>query len=168
MIECAKDDHYTYIVMSHLSGGDLFSRVENTTGLDESTGRVHFKSITSTLMMMKQQCGLAHHDLSLDNIMLDTAGAVHLIDLGMSVKMPGEKPNEMVTALTVPHLYGGKSSYMAPELARMRSAVNVYAADVWSLGICIYNLLTAAPPIRATFRLDILYYGVSWLHEVYS
>jgi serine/threonine protein kinase len=156
MIECAKDDHYTYIVMSYLSGGDLFSRVEDTCGLDEDTVRGYFKSIVSTLMMMQQQCGLAHHDISLDNIMLDASGAVHLIDLGMSIKMPGEKPGEMVTALTTPHLYGGKSSYIAPELARMRSVVDVYAADVWSLGVCLYNMLTAAPlyeqPFDSTFR----------------
>ena len=156
MIECAKDDHYTYIVMSHLSGGDLFSRVENTSGLDEATARCYFKQIVTTLMKMQQQCALAHHDISLDNIMLAEDGGVHLIDLGMSIKMPGEKPGEMVTALTVPHLYGGKSSYLAPEIARMRSAVDVYAADVWSLGVCLYNLLTAAPlyeqPFDPTFR----------------
>lgn len=156
MVECAKDDHYTYIVMSYLSGGDLFSLVENTHGLDEATACRYFKSIVTTLKTMKQQCSLAHHDLSLDNIMLDADGAVHLIDLGMSVKMPGEKPWEMATALTVPHLYGGKSSYIAPELARMRSVVDVYAADVWSLGVCLYNLLTAAPlyeqPFDQTFR----------------
>lgn len=151
LIEYTQDDLYTYLVMSYLPGGDLFARVDKTTkGLDEATARIYFQSIVSSLTKMKQ-LGLAHHDISLDNMMLDDDDKVHLIDLGMSIKTE----SDTVTALAVPHLYGGKSSYIAPELAHMKSAVNVFAADVWSLGVCLYNMLTAAPlyerPFDSTF-----------------
>jgi serine/threonine protein kinase len=153
MIECVSDDYYTYIVMKYLSGGDLFSLVENTSGLNEEIVRGYFKSIVTTLKMMQEKCGLAHHDISLDNMMLDSTGAVCLIDLGMSIRIPGNA--KLATSLIVPQLYGGKSSYMAPEIARMKPVVDVYAADVWSLGVCLYNLLTASPlydkPFDATF-----------------
>lgn len=142
IVECMSDEHYTYIVMPYFEGGNLFSLVVDKGGLSEEITCKVFTSVVRTLLALQQQCSLAHHDISLDNMMIDKDGQIHIIDLGLSVKVPG---NCLATVLVVPHLYGGKKSYIAPEIVSMKSVIDVYAADVWSLGICLYNMLTCRP-----------------------
>lgn len=148
LLDCTQNDRYVYIVMPHLTGKDLFNLVEPTSGLPEDDIRRLLRTIVETLSELKETCGIAHHDISLDNMVMDADGALKIIDLGLCVKVPTSNSNDQlegyVSAMSVPHLYAGKPTYIAPELVRMKSPCNVYAADVWSLGICFYNMLTAS------------------------
>jgi serine/threonine protein kinase len=93
-------------------------------------------------------------DLSLENIMFDKAGTVKIIDLGMCVRVPESIHSGPV--LQHPQSRRGKPTYVCPEVAH-EEVFNGYAADVWSLGIIIYMLLTLTPlyhsPEDRAFRM---------------
>lgn len=102
LLDCMQDDHFVYLVLPYLAGGDLYSRVAacSERGLPEEEARSYFRQIAQGLLVMKHS-GLAHRDVSLENIMLShrratddeedqesTATTIRLIDLGMCLRVP--------------------------------------------------------------------------------
>jgi len=82
--------------------------------------------------------------------MIDDDGGACLIDLGLSVHVPPPKGGGgegTVRQRLVPrHCRHGKQSYVSPEMVEEGVvAYDPYAADMWSLGICLYVMLTGCP-----------------------
>ena len=84
--------------------------------------------------------GLVHRDLKPTNIMVDDARRVRLMDFGL-VKLLDEVP------LTQHGRVVGTYRYMAPEQARGEPVDR--RADLYSLGVILFELLTGRPPFQA-------------------
>ncbi len=85
---------------------------------------------------------IIHRDLKPENILIDEAGHVKVADFGLA-GMRGSKRNVELTATAVAM---GTVNYMAPE--QRRDAKNVdHRADIYSLGVMLYELLTGELPI---------------------
>lgn len=134
LLECLQDGHYLYLVMPYMEKGDLFSLVENTE-ISEDQARTYLCQMASTLLRLKQTFGLAHHDVSLENFMINQEGNLLLIDFGICIHEDHKEQD--------PYLYCGKPCYIPPELAYRKKSPDIYASDVWSLGICFYSMLTS-------------------------
>lgn len=151
LLDCLQDDDYVYLVLPYLAGGDLFSRVEATQGkgLPEAEAATYLRQLAEGLLFMKTSCGLAHHDVSLENAMLTEEGGstIQIIDLGMCLRVPqaaSSKKQQHVPTYLTPQRCSGKPAYVAPEVVR-EEAFDPFAADVWSLGVCLYTMLMARP-----------------------
>ena len=48
-----------------------------------------------------------------------------------------------------PHEYAGKPGFVPPEISRMDRYCDPFAADVWSLGVCLYAMLVGFPLYRS-------------------
>jgi serine/threonine protein kinase len=98
--------------------------------------------------------GIIHRDVKPENIMLCSNGQVKVLDFGLAkfTSLPEEDSTQ--TAYTTPGLILGTIAYMSPEQAR---GLEVDArADIWSLGVVLYELLTASKPFTGPTRADTL------------
>ena len=106
--------------------------------------------------------GIVHRDIKPENILLDKKGRVKIADFGLA-KLVGLTPAYLT--LTGAHEVMGTLYYMAPEQTRRSHQVD-HRADIYSLGVVLYEMLTGelpmgrfAPPSRKASvdeRLDAM------------
>jgi serine/threonine protein kinase len=87
--------------------------------------------------------GIVHRDIKPENILLDKRGRVKIADFGLA-KLVGLTPTYLT--LTGAHEVMGTLYYMAPEQTR-RSHLVDHRADVYSLGVVLYEMLTGELPL---------------------
>jgi serine/threonine protein kinase/phage shock protein PspC (stress-responsive transcriptional regulator) len=87
--------------------------------------------------------GVVHRDIKPENILLDRLGRVKIADFGLA-KMLGQSPENFT--LTGTQQVMGTPRYMAPEQIERPSTVD-HRADIYSLGVVFYEMLTGELPI---------------------
>ncbi|MCY1074259.1 trifunctional serine/threonine-protein kinase/ATP-binding protein/sensor histidine kinase [Archangium lansingense] len=108
-------------------------------------------SLASTLAELHRR-GVIHKDIKPSNIILTPSGETYLIDFGIA----SIQSVEHVDALQAT-VIEGTLAYMSPEqTGRMNRTVD-YRADLYSLGITLYELLTGSRPFHGRDALE-------WFH----
>ena len=86
--------------------------------------------------------GVIHRDIKPENILLDTRGRIKIADFGLA-KIAGNGPD---AGLTHTQQVMGTWNYMAPEQKERPTEVD-HRADIYSLGVVIYEMLTGELPL---------------------
>ncbi|MFH1377541.1 MAG: protein kinase [Planctomycetota bacterium] len=89
--------------------------------------------------------GIVHRDIKPANILISKDGKVKVADLGLAKAIGGDSTDGGDSQMTMSHATMGTPHYMSPE--QIESARDVsFPADVWSLGVTLYQLLANALP----------------------
>ncbi|HKB02789.1 MAG TPA: serine/threonine-protein kinase, partial [Gemmataceae bacterium] len=130
----------SYFTMKLVEGGSLAE-------LLKSSPRTSVRGLVDLLIKVARgvhyahQRGVLHRDLKPSNILLVEAGTPVIADFGLAKKVEGD------SSLTQSGSVLGTPSYMAPEQARGSKAITT-AADTYSLGAILCEVLTGRPPFR--------------------
>jgi tRNA A-37 threonylcarbamoyl transferase component Bud32 len=96
------------------------------------------------------QRGVLHRDIKPTNVLLDDLGEPHLTDFGLA-KLVRAGP-----AMTQSLVVLGTPNYMSPEQAAGQNKQLTTAADIYSLGAVLYELLSGRPPFVGDSALEVL------------
>jgi serine/threonine protein kinase len=141
-----RHDGLPFIVMEYLNGGTLAERpkpfpiseaVQLSVQLADAVGYCH-------------EHGVIHRDLKPANILFNQDGTPKVTDFGMAKRL--EQTGELTTSGTML----GTPNYMAPEQAHGLSKTVSATADVWSLGILLYELCTGKRPFAGNTLFETL------------
>ncbi|XP_075852413.1 MAP/microtubule affinity-regulating kinase 4-like isoform X1 [Microcebus murinus] len=130
-----EDEDRFCLVTGYSNGGNLSEYIRSRQRLSEEEARPMFRQLLSAVRYCHAQ-HIAHRDLQPDNILLDKLGNVKLADFGDATTF-----NEGDYLDT----YCGSPAFMAPELLLQEKYVGP-EADVWSLGIVLYNMVAGRVP----------------------
>ncbi len=137
-----------FFAMEYIEGESLAQRIDRSQ-LDVDSAVRLLAAVARAVDYLHQQ-GVVHRDLKPSNILLDHEEQPYVTDFGLAkVFVPGSE-------MTATGVIAGTPSYMAPEQAAGQGAPVGPAADVYSLGAVLYELLTGRPPFREENALDTL------------
>ena len=134
---------YYYIVMDYVDGVNLHDLVKKLGPLPPEQAANYISQTASGLQHISD-CGLIHRDLKPSNLLLDRAGVIRILDLGL-VRYAQEGTNENLTRNLSGNTIIGTADYLAPEQALQSESIDI-RADIYSLGATFYFLLTGRAP----------------------
>ncbi|MDZ7409843.1 MAG: protein kinase [candidate division KSB1 bacterium] len=138
---------FSYIVMEHLEGRDLGQILQNGQPLPCSRALDIVLQVCSALEYA-HQAGVFHRDIKPSNIMLLANEEIKVMDFGIA------KINDYLT-LTQTGRVLGTPSYMAPEQIEGHDTDG--RADLFSLGVVLYELLAGKRPFLADTLASLAY-----------
>lgn len=128
------------ILMEYLPLPTLSSAIKDTVMISIDTIFDILTALTEGLVYIHQK-GMVHHDIKTSNIMAAIQGsnliAVKIVDFGMA---------QLVDKME--HHFGGTLAYMSPEQTGILRKPVDHRADMYSLGIVFYELLTGHVPFQ--------------------
>jgi serine/threonine-protein kinase len=136
--DLVEKDEQLFLVTEFVDGTDLARLLQGGGALPPECAAVIGARVAEALDYVHFSAML-HRDVKPANVMLSREGEVKLMDFGIA---KGEDdPN-----LTRAGMLVGSPSYMAPEVLGGDEAGP--AADIWALGVTLYELLTGEKPFR--------------------
>jgi tRNA A-37 threonylcarbamoyl transferase component Bud32 len=141
---------FFYLLMEYVEGVNL--RQAMSTGRFSPEQALAIVPMICEALQFAHEEGVLHRDVKPENILLDTKGRVRLVDFGIaklasmnasSEPGTGEQPSDITLTQTGAAL--GTPSYMAPE-QQLDPATVDQRADIYSLGVVFYELLTGELP----------------------
>ena len=137
-----------FISLELLEGGSLRERLAgNPQPARKATELV---ATLAEAMQAAHRADIVHRDLKPANILFTTDGVLKVTDFGLAKRV------ERGSELTHTGAVLGTPSYMAPEQARGRVHEIGPAADIYSLGAILYEMLTGRPPFKGTTVVETI------------
>ncbi|MBL1422303.1 MAG: bifunctional protein-serine/threonine kinase/phosphatase [Alphaproteobacteria bacterium] len=144
-LPAAADKQFLYMVTEYIEGQTLREWIDNHPNPDLSEVKEIVLQIITAIRSLHRQ-DMVHRDLKPDNVMIDRAGMIRLIDLGSVhvASLDEEDDSQDDTQLL------GSVDYTAPEYLLHGKASR--ATDLYSLGVILYEMLTHKLPYGRGFK----------------
>ncbi|MCY2996347.1 MAG: serine/threonine-protein kinase [Planctomycetota bacterium] len=134
-------DGLFYFVMEYVDGVNLRQAIQSGS-MSPKEALAIVPQICDALQFAHDE-GIVHRDIKPENILVDKRGRVKIADFGLA-KLLGQAPSDV--CLTGTQQVMGTLRYMAPEQMAGTKTVD-HRADIYSLGVVFYELLTGELPI---------------------
>ncbi len=142
--DVGRSGDYHYMAMEYLAGGPVLSK--NGPARPVSFALRVTREIAGAINYAQQK-GFIHRDVKPDNILLRDDGSAALTDFGIA------RANDSATRMTRTGAVVGTPHYMSPEQARGRQLDG--RADLYSLGVVLYEMLVGRVPYQAEDSLAV-------------
>ena len=147
LLHAFETDAHMFLVLEFCSKGDLYEAIRVGHGpLETEHVRAFMLQLVDAIEFMHSK-GLYHRDIKPENIFLAADGSLKLGDFGLST-----------TETWTQEACVGSDRYMAPE--QYDPSDNGYSpaqADIWSIGICLLNILFSRNPFVTPTESDVLF-----------
>jgi serine/threonine protein kinase/Flp pilus assembly protein TadD len=142
-----EQDGTPFYSMKFAEGGPLSARIEDYRNKPRETAALIAK--LARAIAYAHERGILHRDLKPGNILFDGGGKPYVSDFGLAKWLQRECDLTQTLAIL------GTPFYMAPEQAADSRAVGA-AADLYSLGAILYQMLTGHPPVSGETPMEVL------------
>jgi serine/threonine protein kinase len=139
--DVGEHDGQPYFSMEFMEGGSLARKLASTPQPARSAAEL-VETLARALEYAHRR-GIVHRDLKPANVLLAADGAPKIADFGLAKRLDCEVGQTQTGAIL------GTPSYMAPEQAEGHVREVGRLADVYALGVILYECLTGRPPFKA-------------------
>ena len=147
-----------YYIFSYASKGDLWQYILEG-GFKEVYCKIIFEKILKGVQLL-HNIGICHRDINPNNILLDDNFNPKICDFGFST--PIKKDDDKLYDIL------GTSIYKPPQMYIKNTPYNGKKADIFSLGVTLFVLLTKKPCFLAASRKDKYYRNIMDNHKAYQ
>jgi len=135
-----------YIAMEYVKGHTLRDWI--TSEPHEINDIVEIAAQICNGLKKAHESGIVHRDLMPENILIDTDGRVRIVDFGLAKLKSASRLTSVSSTL-------GTLYYMSPE--QLQGSDVDHRADIWSLGIIFYEMLTQKNPFESEYEAALVY-----------
>ncbi|KAK3147699.1 hypothetical protein QOZ80_3BG0285710 [Eleusine coracana subsp. coracana] len=142
-----KDHGKIYLILEYCRGGDLHAYLQRRRRVPEAVAKHFIRQLASGLQMLREN-NVVHRDLKPQNILLvenNENSLLKIADFGFAKFL---QPSTLAETLC------GSPLYMAPEV--MQAQKYDAKADLWSVGVILYQLVTGYPPFNGDNQIQLL------------
>jgi serine/threonine protein kinase len=137
------DNKKVYLILEFCVGGELYKKLQAEQKFDEKRSARMIVQMAHALEYCHSK-NIIHRDIKPENLLLGKKGEVKLADFGWSVHAPSSRRTTIC----------GTLDYLPPEIVKHQQ--HDETADIWSLGILLYELLCGYAPFEAS-NADLTY-----------
>jgi serine/threonine protein kinase len=130
VIELGEHDGRPFIAMEYVPGGNLAGWIKARAPAPPWDAAALVAKVADGVAAA-HEVGVVHRDLKPANVILDAAGEPKVTDFGLAKRRSAD--------LTATQAMMGTPAYVAPEQAAMRATFVGPPADVWALGVILYE-----------------------------
>lgn len=151
IVHVCKDMVHPHFAMEFFPAGSLKLRIvrKQYDFIQEHISEILQKAATAFAYM--NASGWVHRDVKPDNILVNSAGEVRIIDFALAQRI--RKPG-LFSRFFRSKMSAGTRSYMSPE--QILGEPLDGRADIYSFGCTMYETVTYRPPFRATSNMELL------------
>ena len=140
-IDIIRADEKLFVFMEFCPNGDIRGYLARCGAIGEKLPQYWFGQIVAALAYLHRHLRMAHRDMKLENVLLDSRYDTKLADFGFAKEIWDSSRHCVIMSKTI----CGTLAYFSPQLLQ-QMPYNGFAADAWACGVMLFVLLNLQYP----------------------